>query len=114
MARGRRAPQVRRGTAPARRMRSGGTVARRRLPVRRKMQNGGMTMNQSCPPGTTMRNGRCIPSNRGVGLSTSTRRRYQGGGSLSAGRNLAKICKNRPKNKKLLDSQGRDMCLGHR
>ena len=71
MARGRRAPQRRRGTAPARRMARGGraTVARKTAPrratgtPRRKMANGGGMGNRSCggpgqmPCGGQMRRG---------------------------------------------------------
>ena len=54
---------------------------------------------------------------KGGQINTRGTKKMQAGGSVgnvSKGRNLSKICKNRPKGKKLLDQYGNDMCLGHR
>ena len=124
MARGRRrAP--RRGIAPARRMARGGKTLSRGRNSKRMQMGGGVNQ---CPPGSSMQSGRCVPTrnmSRGPSASRSynaggrvgtrrVNRRLQAGGGLSRGRNLSKICKNRPANKKLLDAHGRDMCIGHR
>ena len=114
-----------------------GPIARKGGKVRNKRQMGGRT---SCPPGQHMMpDGTCMQGAyhgapgtpgykrggkvrgrkmvKGGRVNTKNTRKFQHGGStggLSSGRNLAKICKNRPKAKKLLDQYGNDMCIGHR